>query len=718
MFTRYESLTNTAPTHELHEWGELVQMLQHHTERTSKNDGPLWAPHTLKAGTTRANGNVVSLTAFVADLDGSNLTPTMRERLANFVWQAHTTFSHTIKSPHWRVIFPLEHPISASQWATQWLLFRDEFQKLTGLTIDPSCSDPARCYFLPAHRPGSEHQNIVSEGTKYLTPTTDTPHNALHNAYSTPADDFLIISPLAEYNATKKAVTRHAAMLKAQGRIITRQKHTADPQELHRLTNQLDELKKTFIHDVTNDATRTPSEAEKEWDDAARGSQKHANTIPTNTGTVTSTNIPNEFWEARPLLTQIRDEAHRALVSADVVLGCVLARAAALIHPSIKIPNYAARPAGSLNYFVAAIGPSGSSKSSAAAIAAQLIPNPLGERTWFGAPLGSGEGFIQSFLGNVETPNEKGKPLQTKTQTRDGVLFTLDEGEALDQLSGRNGATLMPVLRSAWNGETLGQTNASQETKRFLPAHHYRAALIISFQTAYTEELLKGAGAGTPQRFIWLHAIDPTIPHTITNRSAIQPLGFIPPPPHPRVFDETQFDQVLTIDVTILEELEAKRAAAGRGDIDIQESQSHRDLLMMKTAGILAILDNRLNITRTDWNLANILADTSANVWQNCVNYHTQTAAGREQSATTKFVRRAVTTENTLTANAVERCARTIAKKVWATSQPCTRRDLNHSLASRDRQLASVDEALEYAKNLDWIKSENDTFKPGKSRPM
>lgn len=399
-----------------------------------------------------------------------------------------------------------------------------------------------------------------------------------------------------------------------------------------------------------------------------------------------------------------------------MVLGCVLARVATLIHPTFRIPNFAARAGGSFNFFTAIIGYSGLSKSSAQDTAEQLIPNPNNERIIFDAPMGSGEGFIEAFLGTIEVQDEgKKKPRLDKAQTRDAVLFKLDEGEQFAALGERKGATLPATIRSAWVGQTLGQSNASQETKRILPAHKYRASLIIAFQPELTEHLITQQNAGTPQRFYWVNSVDPSLTvGKVSDRKPIEPLKWIRPLYRP---DGNNFirEQTLSIDQTILDELEIKQSGKVSGALkQIDETESHRDLLMMKLSALLAILDSRMNITREDWDLAGILADTSANVWRDCAKINKEKHESKAKASIDRHIFREIKTDSAKVDAALERNARNIARFVHL-KHPAqqSKRDISRQIASRDRQIISTEEMIQAAINKGWIKAEGETFVKG-----
>jgi len=714
MFTIYSSLTNTLPTHEI-DWPAAAEILLKHPVKETKS-GTLLSPALLTPGATRKNHNVNAVTAFVVDLDGVDFTDALRERLADIEHIAHTTWSHTDASPHWRVIIPFDQNIAAAEWPTVWRKLRNWI----GVDLDESCKEVSRCYFIPSHREGYSHETVNNMGKPRLNPLAlpAAPQRVLQ-----PHCDDILADPLNEIYKrfmANKTGGRHAALCSATQSLANIA--ALNPTRKEKCDEIRDKIGKEFTAAVTADNTRTPAEANKELDDAISSAHRnaltpqvrHDDTQPTPKHTA---NLPTEFWESREKLTQIRNASHSAYVSADVVLGCVLARIAAQTHWSIRIPNIGTRAPGSLNIFIAPVGPSGTSKSSAYRIADDLIPDTDNERIWLGAPLGSGEGIIEAFLTtNTTTDPETRRKTTTKTQTRDGVLFHLDEGAAFDQLGDRKGTTLKPTLRQAWGGEALGQTNASQETRRYLKAHHYRMCLVMSFQPAYTEHLLSESDAGTPQRFIWLSATDPNIDPNPTKSKKITSLDWEPPKTLPGMCDGYK-TQILKIDASIITELQARSLAKARGGLIPVAMDSHRDLQHMKTAALLAILDNRLNITRDDWSLADMILSTSRAVWESCRAYITAKHRTKNDAADTRAIDRLLKTDDAISDRALKNMARAIARKVHKEKTGLTKRALRHATSPKDRDRASWEDAIDLAIEKDWIMRVADIYLPGESTP-
>lgn len=417
-------------------------------------------------------------------------------------------------------------------------------------------------------------------------------------------------------------------------------------------------------------------------------------------------NLPDTFWNTRPALQHIRQAAHSRTRSADAVLAATLARISTLIPPTTKLPAIVGAP-GSLNLLIGIIATSGGGKSTSNDVARELIPIT---RTDIIAdiPPGSGEGITELFfeLVNEETP--EGKTRKIKRQTKTAALIYLDEGQALAEMGNRKGATLLPTLRSAWSGAVIGQSNATTETHRVLKAHSYRLNVIIGFQLEHAAPLIADAAGGTPQRFIYATAIDPTIPDNAPEWPG--PLQITPPP-------TIQHGHEIDFHPDIRQTIRQKALATTRGQTTPNELDSHIDLLRMKIAAILGILDERHNVNLQDWELAGQILTTSNAVrtWIIEHNHHLQQQ--REQAFAIKLANREAIANQTHTERALRSGARSIAKAIHKTDTPLTTNQLRQTLASRTRNLVPITDIIAHAVDQQWIIQDGDRWMKGPSKP-
>ncbi len=397
-------------------------------------------------------------------------------------------------------------------------------------------------------------------------------------------------------------------------------------------------------------------------------------------------NLPDDFWSARPAFQHIRSAAHSRGRSADLVFAATLARLSAMVSPELQFDT--GLGPGSLNLFVAAVGPSGVGKSAGAKVSRELVAAPSycdGAAFRDGIPVGSGEGLAEAYMGTVirETGEftAKGTPKTEKVraQVRANAFIYVDEGEALTKMGERSGATIGPTIRSAWVGAVLGQANAREETTRILPDGSYSMGLLIGFQRGTALPLLAEAGPGTPQRFLWCSAIDPSVPAD--------------PVAHPGPLTVSLSDVlgepltgVMAAASEIKAELWQRNLVRVHGEVEDVDLDSHAPLMRSKVAALLAVLDGRIDITVGDWSLSGTVWDTSSAVRDALVVHGQMEAAAAAEARTTASVDRAVRTAAAVGSvdQKLDRIGRLLAQKVLRDG-PMTNGAARKALSGRDR---------------------------------
>ncbi|MEU8756256.1 hypothetical protein AB0C88_37790 [Streptomyces chartreusis] len=418
--------------------------------------------------------------------------------------------------------------------------------------------------------------------------------------------------------------------------------------------------------------------------------------------------IPDTFWNARPVFQHIRQAAHSQGCSGDTVLYSTLARLSGMVSHHIRaVTGIGGR--ASLNIFAAMVGTSGAGKSISAGCVRDLM-HPADDDFRDGLPIGSGEGIAETFMGSVEEATGeihqkgpyKGDPVMAKVrkQVRHNAFFYVDEGQTMAKLGERSGSILGETLRRAAIGEALGQTNASEERTRYIAPGSYSLGLLAGFQPSIATILLADAHTGTPQRFFWGWADDPTIPD-------------VPPPfpgpiePHPgRMRPDAPVD--IDFPQSIKQMLWRERVARGRGELEVHELDGHANLMKVKLAALFALLDGgRLNATEEDWELASIVWQSSCAVRDSLVRRAEREAAIEQQRKTDAKVELELRSHVAKKGAdlALERVARLVHRHA-AQVGGVTYGGLKKSLASRDRAIAEKAVALAVAR--DWVFEEGD----------
>lgn len=433
-------------------------------------------------------------------------------------------------------------------------------------------------------------------------------------------------------------------------------------------------------------------------------------------------NLPDDFWNARPLLAHIRQAARARLISPDALLGAVLCRIAALSSHTIELPAIVGSAVG-LTYFANLVGGPEAGKSAAASVAADLVPAP--DAVLDRLPIGSGEGLVECLFETVKEAGENGKPEKVRRQTRHAAIFHVDEGEVLVDLGTRSGNTLFSTMRAAWSHSMLGATNASAERNRRVPGTAYVFGITVGVQPEIAGPLLAQAPAGTPQRFAWFLATEPGAEHTEEDVHWPGPLEWtaldidaMPYETGPRGLRHP-----LIVADAIRKAIRTRRRAIQNAEITVEQLDAHRDLLRLKTAALLALLDHRYHITDNDWELAGTIDATSRRVRRSVEAALSTVEQGKELAVADRMARRDTHIEENKEKRALTSAATSVANKVRQHALDethadegggCTRRCMTLATASKHRALVSIDVVVERAERDGTIVKGDD----GRWRPV
>jgi hypothetical protein len=154
--------TSTRSTRREMLWTDLAQLLSVHERRLVKN-GRGWSPATYTPGTTRANRNVVAISAFVGDVDHATDLDyhAIRERLSTLhvAFTIYSTFQNCPPDDfRFRIVIPFLAPVRSDEGTGALLgLWRSIWQRATDHLLlgrnDPNTKDLSRFFFLPAAPP-------------------------------------------------------------------------------------------------------------------------------------------------------------------------------------------------------------------------------------------------------------------------------------------------------------------------------------------------------------------------------------------------------------------------------------------------------------------------------------------------------------------------------------------------------------------------------------
>jgi bifunctional DNA primase/polymerase-like protein len=414
--------------------------------------------------------------------------------------------------------------------------------------------------------------------------------------------------------------------------------------------------------------------------------------------------LSEALWAARPVLTLIREYAHSRTSSGDAALGYLLARTAAFMPHRVRVDSGILRPTPP-NLFALLIGGAGAGKSSTHEVFKEiLLPDGINDPADY-LPVGTGEGVAEAFMGSVEVPGgTKKKPATERRQVRHNAFFTADEGAVIKKLGSRDGATLGETLRRAFTGSTLGQSNASKDTTR--KVENYNLGLVANFTPGAAVAVLDDAEAGTPQRFLWFAATDPSMPEEAVSA-------------RPPVINTNPPEPTMWVCPRLRKAIREHRVAVVRGEITIPELDGHKQLILLRVAAILAVWDGRAEISQDDY-------DTAAEIWKTSCGVRDWIIAERrrlEEEAEADSTRRAAV-RSVVVSQAVKdggaritMLARRVALKVHEKGRLTNRDITRNALCNNERGLLPAIVAA--AETLGWLVPDGEhAWRAGPSRPV
>jgi hypothetical protein len=307
--------------------------------------------------------------------------------------------------------------------------------------------------------------------------------------------------------------------------------------------------------------------------------------------------ISDDFWEARPWLSAIRDTAHGNQACPEALLGAVLSTYATSLPSSIRIAPIVSGGDSPLNTYTALCGRSGSGKTSTMAMARALCGATDSQDFRYAVNLRSGEGLVTSVL--VPQPRRKDEAELTPLYRR-GVQVEFDEGKALQQQNDRSGSTMLPYMLTAWSGSAgskVGGTKAAGEEA--FPADLVRVCAVLGIQFGVGGGLFTGEAAalGFPGRllFFGMDHLGPKLMAGTQRRAADIGLPYYPPEVG-REIGQVYFPR--EVQQAVIDWDYAVKSQGG------DRLDGHMMLLRLRTSLILGLMDSNAQPEVVHWDLA------------------------------------------------------------------------------------------------------------------
>lgn len=377
------------------------------------------------------------------------------------------------------------------------------------------------------------------------------------------------------------------------------------------------------------------------------------------------------FWKSRTVLEHIHTFARARIVAPWALLGCVLARVLVTVSPQVQLPALTGGRA-SLNLFVALSGPSGSGKDASYGASEDCLDyGPVGHSD---KPLGTGEGLAAMFV----RWDAKAKEM---VQYNVSSLVFVGEIDTLGAIGSRQGATVLPMLRQAAMGQTLGFANAHEDTTRIVQGHTYRLCLVAGLQPTRSGVLLHDRNGGTPQRFIYMPTVDADTPDFEPDEPDVWKWRR----PDFRPAGGSAFSPItLKLPAHIKESIKAGRRMGARGQAPPVDS--HSMLTREKVAAGLAILDGRTEVTDDDWALSGVIMTVSDRTRAMCAQALKAESQKENVGKALQEAERTLIVADRVDEEAVKRLSGRIKNRLQGEREGLLHGDLCRTVASRDRQ--------------------------------
>ena len=315
------------------------------------------------------------------------------------------------------------------------------------------------------------------------------------------------------------------------------------------------------------------------------------------------------------------------------------------------------------------------------------------------ANVGSGEGIAHMFMKRTR---------QGVEQHTAAVLFDVAEIDTLAALDARRGTTLLPALRKAWIGETLGFAYADPTKRLLLRPHTYRLTLVAGIQPTRAGVLLDDGDGGTPQRFLWLPAANPDAPD-------IPP---VEPEPmkwaHPdKPVHAAGIDGLVHVDVCqkAREVVVAEHLAQHRGQGE--DLDAHAGLTRLRAAAALGLFAGRYSITEEDWDLSGLIMAKSGATRAGVVAEMARTLSTANTARAKAEATRQVIVSNTVEADQVKKAGLAITRKLSAAGHAGMAHSELHRALFRHRP--SFEDAIDRLVESGQITAERYTARNGAS---
>ncbi len=156
-------------------WRGLQNILTTYEERDDKN-GPAFIPAEFEDPENsderprRCLEHVKKVSLAVVDFDGGRTIKEAMDMFREYEFILYTSHSHSLSKDKFRLVIPLERPVSGADWIMAW-----RHLETLAPGLDTQCKDASRLYFRPSCRPGGLRETHLNEGKLLRLDTSPRP---------------------------------------------------------------------------------------------------------------------------------------------------------------------------------------------------------------------------------------------------------------------------------------------------------------------------------------------------------------------------------------------------------------------------------------------------------------------------------------------------------------------------------------------------------------
>lgn len=145
-------------------WEQCRRLLFSASSPRALKGGFAFSPVSYRPMAKRGVNGVDMVYCAVFDVEHHGSFDQVRPLLDGYEYVCHSSYSHTLGHPRYRIVLPLTRPVPALEWPVVWA----RLNLWAGEINDPNTKDASRIYYLPSHPPGVQGHFLVHGEGRFL----------------------------------------------------------------------------------------------------------------------------------------------------------------------------------------------------------------------------------------------------------------------------------------------------------------------------------------------------------------------------------------------------------------------------------------------------------------------------------------------------------------------------------------------------------------------